>query len=200
MKLLLIRHPRPDVPEGTCYGRTDVAPDRGCLDELVERLRARWASGAHPPPHAVYSSPLQRCSLVARALAGDPWPEPVLDARLVEMDFGHWEGLLWPQIPKEQLDAWRADFIALAPPGGESVAQMAGRAAAFAAERLSHADAPDEAVVVLVTHAGIIQTLPRVLSGAPMSGFKMTRLDYGTITTLVLREGRFEVDAHNEAP
>jgi alpha-ribazole phosphatase len=200
MKLHLIRHPRPDVAEGTCYGRKDVAPDRASLDDLVERLRARWTSGAHPPPHAVYSSPLQRCSLVARALAGDPWPEPVFDARLAEMDFGHWEGMLWPEIPKEQLDAWRADFIALAPPGGESVAQMADRAAAFAAEFLSRARAPEGVEVVVVTHAGIIQTLPRVLSGAPMAGFRMTRLDYGTITTLVLREGRFEVDAHNVAP
>lgn len=200
MKLHLIRHPKPDIPEGLCYGRTDVPADAACLDELIARLRARWRSGAHPAPLKVFSSPLQRCAHVARALAGNPWPEPVFDARLAEMDFGHWEGQLWPDIPKAELDAWRADFIALPPPGGESVAQMAERAAAFAREHLPSAPTAPDTEVVVVTHAGIIQTLPRVLSGAPMAGFKMTRLDYGTLTTLVLRDGRFDVDAHNVAP
>ena len=71
MKLLLIRHPKPDVIEGTCYGRTDVPPEQADLAGLLERLRRRWRSGAHPPPRAVYSSPLQRCATVAGALAGD---------------------------------------------------------------------------------------------------------------------------------
>ena len=107
MRLLLIRHPKPAVPEGTCYGRTDVAPDEAHLESMLERLRARWSSGAHATPLAVFSSPLQRCARVAQALAGELWPQPRFDERLAEMHFGDWEGRMWAQIPREQLDAWR---------------------------------------------------------------------------------------------
>lgn len=200
MKLLLIRHPKPDIPEGLCYGRLDVPPETADLERLVARLRARWASGAHPRPLAVFSSPLQRCARVAQALGGDLWPQARMDDRLMEMNFGHWEGQLWGTLPPEQIEAWRADITGHVPPGGESVADMSERARAFADEHLPGHDTPADAEVVLVTHAGIIQTLPRALMGVPMSEFRMSKLDYGTITTVTRLEGRFELHSHNVAP
>ncbi len=200
MKLLLIRHPKPAVAEGTCYGRTDVPPEADDLTALLDRLRQRWRSGAHPAPRAVYSSPLQRCARVACALADDVWPQPTFDARIAEMDFGHWEGRMWAELPREQIAAWRADIANHVPPGGESLAQMAQRARAFADELLTlHPEDPDTEIV-LVTHVGIIQTLPRVLTGEPLRGFSGSPIDYGTITRLELRNGRFERDGTNLAP
>ena len=200
MKLLLTRHPKRDVTEGTCSGRPAVPPERADLAGLPGRLRRRWRSGAHPPPRAVYSSPLQRCATVAGALAGDVWPHPTFDERIAEMHFGHWEGRLWAELPREEIAAWRADIAHHVPPGGESLSQMAQRAHAFAQELTArHPEDPD-CEIVLMTHVGIIQTLPRMLLGEPLRGFAGNPIDYGSITRLVLRDGRFERDGTNMTP
>lgn len=199
MKLLLIRHPRPDVPEGTCYGRLDVAPQRAHLEESVQRLRTRWLSGAHPSPTAVFSSPLQRCALLADALSRNLWPQVRHDERLAEVHFGEWEGRPWAQLPRHELDAWRADIANHRPPGGESLQDLARRLLSFADECLPQAAAPDTEVV-LVTHVGVIQTLRRMLRNEPMTGFNTTPVDYSSVSTLVRRDGRFELESYNVAP
>lgn len=199
MKLLLIRHPRPDVAEGTCYGRTDVPAQADHLDAVAEALRHRWgATGG--TPHRVYSSPLTRCATLAQALARDAaWPEPVFDHRIAEMHFGDWEGRPWREIPEHEMQAWRADIGRVAPPGGESLAQVGERLLAFTQACLSDPLHP-EAQVAVFTHVGVIQTALRVLRGEPMNGFGRTQIDFGSITTLARRDGRFEIESVGIAP
>jgi alpha-ribazole phosphatase len=204
MKLRLIRHPRPAVVEGLCYGRMDVPPDAAHLQAMTERLAARWRGGARPLPALVFSSPLRRCTQLAEALASslaaDGWPPTRLDARIAEMDFGHWEGTRWNEIPPAELAAWRADIAELAPPGGESLRALSLRALDFVERELLSAALPPDAEVVVVTHAGVIQALRQTLRGEPLAQLGGLRLDFGTITTLVRRQGRFELEAVNEAP
>jgi len=117
MKLLLIRHPKPDVAEGTCYGRTDVPAQAAHLEEIAAALGQRWRN-AGTTPHRVFCSPLVRCAALARALTRNAdWPEPTLDPRIAEMHFGHWEGRPWSEIPAHEMQAWRADIGRVAPPG-----------------------------------------------------------------------------------
>lgn len=200
MRLLLIRHPRPDVAEGTCYGRLDVPPQQAHLDETVQRLRARWRAEGRRPPAAVFSSPLQRCARLAQALAGDVWPGVRHDERIAEVSFGRWEGRPWAELPREELNAWRADIAGCRPPGGESLQDLAVRLLDFSAECLPRHGADPDAEYVLVTHVGVIQVLGRVLRNAPLSGFGATAVDYSSISTLVLRDGSFAFESYNEAP
>ena len=44
MQVYLIRHTRPDVPEGTCYGRTDVPLDEAAFEAGVAALQSARAS------------------------------------------------------------------------------------------------------------------------------------------------------------
>ena len=174
LRLWLVRHPRPAVPKGLCYGATDVPIDDTHLDELIAALPARL------PRHApVWTSPLSRCLRLARGLAGSGFAEPIVDARLREMDFGHWEGRPWSQVPREQIDAWRDDLVRYVPPGGEPLAALAERSAAFVASAL-----PPEGDAIAVTHAGVIQTLSRSLRERPLSNFGGTPVDYGEIVVL----------------
>ena len=199
MKLLLIRHPRPDIAEGTCYGRTDVPAQAAHLDTVAQALRQRWRA-TQGRPHQVFSSPLSRCAALARALARDAqWPEPVFDHRIAEMHFGHWEGRPWSEIPSHEMQAWRADIGRVAPPGGESLADVADRLLAFTQACLSQTLHP-EAEVIVFTHVGVIQTALRVLRGEPMNGFGRTQVDFGSISTLVRRDGRFEIESIGVAP
>ena len=177
MKIYLVRHPKPAVEPGTCYGALDVGVDPQDAAALLAHLRA-----VLPRTAALASSPLRRCAQTADALHAAGWPAPQLDARLAEMSFGAWEGCRWDDIAREQIDAWSADVAGYRPPGGETVAELAERAAAALRELAAqHARA---GALVAITHAGVLQTAPRVLARRPLAGFGGTRVGYGAVIVL----------------
>lgn len=195
MRLRLIRHPKPVIAANTCYGQLDIPPDDDDMAALLLRLRAT------PVPARVYSSPLQRCLRVAVAMHRQhAWPEPVIDRNLAEMSFGQWEGRNWDDIGHGALEQWRQNMADHVPPGGESVRQLAQRALAFvnnleAAELAGNLVMNDKSAIApgrepldiaVFTHAGIIQTMPRIWRGQELSGFSSTRIGYGSVTELVL--------------
>lgn len=170
MRLYLIRHPLPDVAPGTCYGRTDLG-----LAEDAAAVAARLR--AHLPAAApLYSSPLQRCRLLAQALHA----APRFDARLMEMDFGAWEMQAWQDIDRAALDAWAADPGGFAPPGGESPRQMWQRAAQFHEALL----ATGAAEAVLVTHSGVIKALCGLRLGLADAEWMQLTFDYGGVSLI----------------
>ena len=106
MQLWLVRHARPMVEPGVCYGAMDIA-----ADPQATALAAAELAATLPADTLVYHSPLQRCELFAQYLIGlrpDLVLKPV--ANLREMDFGAWEGLRWDNIPKSELQSWTDDF------------------------------------------------------------------------------------------
>lgn len=144
--MILLRHTRPDVAEGICYGRTDLGLAPGFAAEAA-RLVADL-----PAVAAVVTSPLARCRRLAERIAAARGLALAVDARLVEMDFGRWEGQAWSDIPRHELDAWAADLMHACPHGGETVADLAARTAA-ALDDLARGPRP----VLAVTHAGVIK-------------------------------------------
>lgn len=147
--MILYRHPSPDAPPGLCYGRADIG--------LAPAAEAEIAAAAAEAPRfrRVVSSPLRRARALAEALAkGAP---VTLDARLVELDFGAWEGRLWREIDRAESDSWAEDVWNRAPPGGESFAALHARMAA-ALDGIG----PEDAVV---THAGPIRAALMLRAG-----------------------------------
>lgn len=164
MILHLIRHPKPLIAPGICYGQLDI-PAEISLARMT-RLRDEL-----PPDLPLWSSPLQRC----RALANGLHAQPVIDHRLAEMNFGDWEGRAWDALPRGQIDAWAADVAGYAPPGGESPFTVQARALAFVASL-----AVPEAV--LVTHAGVIRVLLAHWQGLPPARWTTLNFDYASHT------------------
>ena len=146
MPVILVRHTRPAVPEGVCYGVTelDLAPT---FDDEAAAVVA-----ALPRADRLVSSPLQRCRRLAERIGVARGLVTLFDERLREFDFGTWEGVPWDCIPRTELDAWAADFLHARPHGGESVQMLRERVAAAIADYrrsgVSH---------VVVTHAGVIK-------------------------------------------
>ncbi len=141
-RLWLVRHARPLVEPGICYGALDVPADAAATRMAAEQLAAALPRGAQ-----LLHSPLKRCEQLAvdlLALRPDLASKP--DSRLREMDFGHWEGQSWDAIGKARVDTWTADFCRHAPGGGESLAQML--------ERVQSALASCGAVPGVITDAG----------------------------------------------
>jgi alpha-ribazole phosphatase len=174
VRIFLIRHPRPAVAPGVCYGASDVDLD-GDARECAARLRQ-----VLPAQLPVFSSPLRRCRRLAEALH----EAPTYDARLREMDFGAWELRSWSEIARVELDAWAAAPLAYAPPGGESVGALQARVAAFLVERIG-SGRRDFAVV---THAGVMRIVAAQLQALDLQTWLGLRFGHGELV-------RFEVPA-----
>lgn len=174
MELYLVRHIKPDFPEGTNYGQTDVPLPSGhqtLHNAIIELLPQGY--------DAVYSSPLTRCKLLAEAITTGH----ITDDRLMELHFGDWEGRKWDDINREELDAWMADYINLAPPNGESLQTLVNRFEAFTRDLQSR----QHQKVVIITHAGIIRSAMYLLNGMPLDQVMMEKVDYGGIYTFNLK-------------
>ena len=178
LDLYLIRHPRPAVPAGLCYGSTDLALAAEEAEGSVAAARLRPLLPAGVP---LLSSPLARCRLLAQALG----PEPALDARLQEMHFGRWEGRAWDDIHREEpdaLDRWAQDTAHAAPHGGETALELQARALACVAEleRRGLANA------VLVTHGGVLKALVGHWLGLPPDQWHRLHFDFGGLSRVQL--------------
>ena len=179
MQLLLVRHPRPDIPAGYCYGRTDVPVPVAQIDLVHASLSAAGLPGGA----AVYASPLQRCASLALRL---DTASVSFDSRLAEMDFGAWEMCAWDDIPRDEVDAWAADLQHYRPGGGESVLDVAHRVAAFLAQlrRARHPRA------LVICHAGTIRLLAALHDGGPVEQAALRaaqtphRIGYGELLVL----------------
>lgn len=151
MRLYAVRHPRPDLALGVCYGSSEVA----CSDEAFAQA-ARQLNQELPSHLPVFSSPRLRCQRLAQLLSQRGTAAGFqTDERLSEMDFGAWEGRPWAEIPHSELSAWTQDFAAYRCGGhGESASQLVTRVAQALAERMHQGhDA------VWITHAGVIRAV-----------------------------------------
>jgi alpha-ribazole phosphatase len=149
--LWLVRHARPLIEAGVCYGMTDVAADAEHTQHCAERLAAQLPQGL-----LLHSSPLSRCRQLADALGAlrpDLARQPD-DARLAEMDFGCWEQVRWDDIPRTAFDAWTQAFAQHRFGGRDSVAELMQRVGA--AWRAHAAQAHG---AVWITHAGVARAV-----------------------------------------
>ncbi len=154
--MIFLRHPKPEAPEGICYGQTDL--DIGPEGEAQIALALK----ATPRIARVIASPARRCRRLAGALAARDGVGLVLDPRLWEMDFGDWEGMRWEDIPRADSDPWTEDPWRIAPPGGETFTAVHARVAAVIGEVIAEV-APGTAPVC---HAGSIRMARIILTGA----------------------------------
>jgi broad specificity phosphatase PhoE len=105
-------------------GRAQAARNGKVLGELLGAQKARVDFVASPLSRAAETMEIMRANM------GLP-PRPFgLDDRLKEQNFGHWEGLIWGDLPKldpEGLAARLADTYNWTPRGGENYAVVRAR-------------------------------------------------------------------------
>ena len=161
MKLWLARHAQPLIGAGICYGALDVAADAALTTAAAKSLAASL-----PAKTVCFISPLRRCQQLAAALA---LMRPDLaiksstctDARLAEMDFGHFEGQPWANIPQAAVDAWTADFGDHRFGGKESANEVLQRVKS-ALDKHAALGADN---VLWITHAGVIRACSLLKQG-----------------------------------
>jgi alpha-ribazole phosphatase len=189
MDVYLIRHTRPNLQAGICYGQLDVelAAD---FDAEARRLAACLAL----PRGAPVVTPLtQRCRRLAEFLAREHQAKLVVEDRLRELDFGAWEGQPWDAIPRVQTDVWSRDIWNQSAPQGESYASLHERvSAAWEALLPVGGDA-----LLIVGPAGPLRALLTIALELPAEAFVRLHLDYGGIAKLSDSTGGWRLEFSN---
>jgi alpha-ribazole phosphatase len=176
IEIYLIRHTTPAVAKGICYGQTDL--------DIVETFSEEAAIIQQHLPEkikSIHSSPLQRCSRLARHLF--PAHTPVLHDDLMEIHCGEWEMKSWDELPKEVIDPWMKDFVHVRIPGGESYLDLHQRVTRCFNEII--ATEPDNTPLAIVGHGGVIRSILSYLTDTPLiDSFKVFSLHYGCVIRL----------------
>lgn len=178
--LYLIRHTRPDIAPGICYGQLDIDLADGFEQEAATVLN--WLPGvplldSHVKPDLILASPLLRCRKLAEYLSSARGCKLSLDARLMEKHSGSWEGVAWDEIARDEIDAWADDVMDYAPNGGESANRLMRRTGDFL---LDLAQLPQKHIA-LVAHGGSIRAILALLANVPLEKTLNWQIDYGTV-------------------
>ena len=174
MEIYLIRHTTPSIAKGICYGQSDLDVTDSFEQEVINTKQ-------HLPQNiqTVYSSPLQRCTKLARALF--PQHNIQLHNDLMELNCGDWELQLWDEIPKPQMEPWMNDFVNVQVPNGESYTQLHERVVnrfQWIAQQAKPA--------VIVAHGGVLRSILAHITNTPLKeSFDVFTMHYGSVVKLV---------------
>lgn len=158
--LLFIRHAQTDLA-GTFCGHSDP-PLNAIGQQQTRDLIARLATEHFD---AIVCSDLLRAMETAEPLA-QAFKVPLTPKQgLREIYFGDWEGLTWAEIEQSDADnarRWTESFPVLPAPAGETFADFESRVMTEIALLLSLAE---HQRIAVVTHAGVMRTVLRLLHG-----------------------------------
>ncbi|HEX4491242.1 MAG TPA: histidine phosphatase family protein [Acidimicrobiia bacterium] len=173
--IVFVRHGQTAVNrEGRFQGRLDPP-----LTELgLEQARLVAKSLVGCGADLVLTSPLQRASDTARAIAEAVGIAVEVDERLVEVDYGDWDGQPLGSVSRAQWARWRDD-AAFAPPGGESLIAVGERVARFCTDRLRA-----DSFVVAVSHVSPIKAAVAWALGSDTDATWRMHLDVASVTRL----------------
>lgn len=180
MQITLVRHTA--VAPGwkfICYGNTDV-PLADTFDEEAPLVATQIDVSQYD---RVLSSPLSRALRLAHYCVPEHIPIEV-DDRLMEMNFGSWEGVDWQRILEkdQKVSSFFEYFIEQPAPGGESLRDLARRVADLLDE-LYTADAQN---VLLFCHGGVINAVRAMAGRITLQEAFEQILPYGSLTTVHL--------------
>jgi broad specificity phosphatase PhoE len=189
VRLALLRHgPTEWNALGRVQGHTDIPlSDSGFARMAMLRLPVSATR--------IYTSPMLRARQTAQALGLE---EPILDSRLMEQNWGVWEGLTRDEILSQHgadafVNAGSEQGEAFRPGHGESTSELHARVASFLRDvALQDSDA------VAVAHLGVLRAAYTLATGWSMATPMPADLDVSKILLLSLdRNGRPEIETLN---
>ncbi len=189
--LCVIRHgPTAWTADKRLQGRTDIP-----LSDAGREMVRSW----HVPDDIMsrqwVCSPLNRTQQTAEILAGKP---AQIEPRIIEMNYGDWEGLRLPDLREELGDEMAAnearglDFL---PPGGESPHGVQMRLQPWLVD-VGTSDTP----LSVVAHHGIIRALYALATGWNMVDRLPQKFRFGEMHHfLVESDGHIQIERLNES-
>lgn len=145
-KLFFMRHTKTDMnKDGLWSGRTDC----NITEEGKEMARKNFNFNANDFS-IYYCSPLKRTFQTLEAVIPDQ--EPIIDERIIERDFGDWEGKPYSIISDAETEMYIQGKIQ--PPNGESYQEVERRVKSFVEELFNKHENEN---ILIVSHATILR-------------------------------------------
>ena len=176
--------------EGRIQGQLDTPLSPRGREQAVEAGHilgeALAAHGIGLDTPGWFASPLSRASetmILARRALAIPEDDFKRDGRLMEISFGAWQDLTWPEIGARDpggFAARKSDFWHFRPPGGENYADVADRVRAF----LDEIAGP----TVVAAHGGVARALMTLIGGVKPEDTPGMPIHQGRL--LVFTDGR----------
>lgn len=177
MEIYLIRHTTPLIGKDICYGQADI----DIVPELFEKEKDFILSKLPSAIDMVYCSPLKRCQQLAQNIIKTlGLQKAVVDKRLMELNFGHWELKRWNDIDQDDLNRWMSDFENSCVPGGESFVVLNRRVMQF----MNEITGTTHKVIVIISHAAPLRTIIANALEMPIKNIFKLPMDYGSVTKL----------------
>lgn len=158
------------------YGQLDVPLANSFNEEALKVLEK-----LDLPFDAVFSSPLTRCTQLAQKISSIV----NIDKRLMELNFGDWEGKYWNDIDESaEAQKWFADFVNTSAPKGESYIDLIDRCRLFLNEIISEG----QERVCIVSHGGPIRAFLSLIEGViPEKAFER-KIEFGEVIQFTLSQ------------
>ena len=184
LKIFLLRHGETayNADNNRYCGRTDIpltAKGIAQAEEVKRQLEGIELA-------AVYSSPLQRAYTTAHIASGK---EPIKDDRLIEADFGEWEGKTKEEFIAEKESLWldwmRDPAVHRAGGTGETGAAIVARVDDFFQSLVQDHAAGN---IMVVAHNGINRLYMAHKLGMPLKNYRQLVQQNSSITCFTLDE------------
>jgi probable phosphoglycerate mutase len=181
--LLLLRHGRTPLTAAKCFSGSGGADPS--LDEEGRRQAAAVAAalGSREDLRTVITSPLRRTRETAETVAATLGVAIEVEDGFRECAFGAWDGLTFPEVHRgwpREMASWLHN-PAVAPPGGESLMEVAARVIEASDRALA---AHSGETVLVVTHVTPIKMIVSAALGAPLASVYRMELSPASLTTV----------------
>lgn len=173
--------------KGCYYGRTDaVLSEKGIsqaryLKEILKEVSFDY----------IVASPLVRAYNTAQIVMEEREQEIFGDRRLMEQDFGIFEGMTYKEIQNtytKELDAWNEEFSTYRIPKGESFADVRSRAEDFLRDIPLGRESKGEKMLI-VAHKGTLGHLLAAMLKLPLDGYWNFVFEQGCYSVVDLEDG-----------
>lgn len=194
-RLLLVRH-----AQSTFNAEHRI---QGQLDPPLSDLGRREAESVatrflNVVPAGFYSSPLQRTCETAAAIGRALGAEPELDAGLMEIGLGRWEGRTGAELARDEPELWEQwsafsswDLV----PGSEGRIPFSNRVSTTLRRLWSRHPEGD---VICVTHGGVVQVALHEAIGRIPEGQFPFGIENASISVLTKVRGRVVIAGAND--
>lgn len=171
----MIRHTSVEVEKSVCYGQSNVPLSANFMNESDTILRQ------FDPNETIqiYSSPSSRCTSLANEF--NKKVEPIIDSRIMELNFGEWELKKWDEIAPDDLNPWMEDFVNIKCPNGESYQELASRTIEFLQEIVKE---QQHKKIIVISHGGVIRSLLAHILQIPLEKSFSLQIDYGKMSKI----------------
>ncbi len=179
MNIYLIRHTKVKLSNNICYGQSDLDLAESFKTELdIIRNKLNFSSNMN-----LYTSPLKRCTILSKHLTNEL---PIIDKRLLELNFGNWELKEWVSLPKSEFDKWLKNIKEYTIPNGESYLDLYKRSKNFFTEIIKK----DHKNVYVISHAGVIRSILSYILKISLERSFIINLDYGKISKIIVNQNK----------